>query len=113
MDKVVTLSVILMLVGSVTCGYVVARLGWREACWGGGGCGACERLRGRRPPALRAAIDNKMRARAAGGEWEGKPRAARRSGGGVPHGRLVTVACWVGGCGACGWQRSGEPDACG
>ena len=45
MDKVVTLSVILTLVGRVICGYVVARLGWREACWvkvaavpvGGGG----------------------------------------------------------------------------
>lgn len=33
MDKVVTLSVILMSVGPVTCGYVVAWLGWREACW--------------------------------------------------------------------------------
>ena len=22
-------------------------------------------------------------------------------------------ACWVGGCGACGWQRSGDTDACG
>ena len=33
MDKVVTLSVIRMLVGPVTCGYVVARLGWWEACW--------------------------------------------------------------------------------
>ena len=61
MDKAVTLSVILMLVGSVTCGYVVARLGWRGAArlegvrgllgWvvagpGEGGCGAGGRWQG-------------------------------------------------------------------
>ena len=43
---------------------------------------------GRRPPAHTAAIDNKMRARGADGERAGRPRAARRSGGGVPNGGL-------------------------
>ena len=54
MDKVVTLSVILMLVGSLICGYVVARLGWSGAA-----------------------------------RLEGRPRAARRSGGEGPHGGLA------------------------
>ena len=70
MNKVVTLSVILMLVGPVTCGYVVARLegGARLAGWvaavlvGEGGCGA-------------------------GGRWQGQVvRAARLEGGARPAG---------------------------
>ena len=83
--------------------------GWREACGvkvaaapvGGGRARAgleidhSERSSrvaisraGRRPPAHTAAIDNKMRARGADGERAGRPRAARRSGGGVPNGGL-------------------------
>ena len=112
MNKVVTLSVILMLVGPVTCGYVVARLegGARLAGWvaavlvGEGGCGAggrwqgqvvrAARLEGGARPAgpgrasRRRAERSSRRGRRAGGQASRRTEVWRRG----PHGGLAARA---------------------
>ena len=54
------------------------------------------------PTYVNLCLDPKMSSAAAG------PGGSSRPTGGWPE------ACWGGsGCGACGWQRSGDTDACG